>query len=123
MPSGRARDRVIGAITTRLGSVRRPIWTGVNSWLWLMVAPWGCFWYPWETMDAKHTNAQVGTDLCPGTRMDTNEGGCPMSLLIGLLAGRWAFPVLYQLLRAQGPIRFGQLQRAVGRVTQKELTR
>ena len=46
-----------------------------------------------------------------------------MSLLIGLLAGRWAFPVLYQLLRAQGPIRFGQLQRAVGRVTQKELTR
>lgn len=46
-----------------------------------------------------------------------------MARLIGLLSGRWAFPVLYQLLRAQGPIRFGQLQRAVGRVTQKELTR
>ena len=40
-----------------------------------------------------------------------------------MLSGRWAFPVLYQLLMAQGPIRFGQLQRAVGRVTQKELTK
>jgi DNA-binding HxlR family transcriptional regulator len=46
-----------------------------------------------------------------------------MGRLVDLLSGRWAFPVLYQLLRAQGPIRFGQLQRAVGRVTQKELTR
>lgn len=46
-----------------------------------------------------------------------------MGKLIEMLSGRWAFPVLYQLLRAQGPIRFGQLQRAVGRVTQKELTR
>jgi len=46
-----------------------------------------------------------------------------MGRLLQLLSGRWAFPVLYQLLRAQGPIRFGQLQRAVGRVTQKELTK
>ncbi len=46
-----------------------------------------------------------------------------MARLVELLSGRWAFPVLYQLLRAQGAIRFGQLQRAVGRVTQKELTR
>ena len=46
-----------------------------------------------------------------------------MGRLLQLLSGRWAFPVLYQLLRAQRPIRFGQLQRAVGRVTQKELTK
>lgn len=46
-----------------------------------------------------------------------------MGMLLELLSGRWAFPVLYQLLRANGPIRFGQLQRAVGRVTQKELTK
>jgi DNA-binding HxlR family transcriptional regulator len=46
-----------------------------------------------------------------------------MGRLIELLSGRWAFPVIYQLLMAQGPIRFGQLQRAVGRVTQKELTK
>lgn len=46
-----------------------------------------------------------------------------MGRVIELLSGRWAFPVIYQLLQAKGPIRFGQLQRAVGRVTQKELTR
>ncbi len=46
-----------------------------------------------------------------------------MGKMIELLSGRWAFPVLYQLLRAEGPIRFGQLQRSVGRVTQKELTK
>lgn len=46
-----------------------------------------------------------------------------MGKLLELLSGRWAFPVLYQLLMARGPIRFGQLQRAVGRVTQKELTK
>lgn len=55
--------------------------------------------------------------------MDTCEGPCPIGKLIELLSGRWAFPVLYRLLRADGPIRFGQLQRAVGRVTQKELTK
>jgi DNA-binding HxlR family transcriptional regulator len=43
--------------------------------------------------------------------------------MIELLSGRWAFPVLYQLLQAEGPIRFGQLQRSVGHVTQKELTK
>lgn len=55
--------------------------------------------------------------------MDTCDGNCPIGKLIELLSGRWAFPVLYQLLQAGAPIRFGQLQRAVGRVTQKELTR
>lgn len=55
--------------------------------------------------------------------METCNGPCPIGKLIELLSGRWAFPVLYQLLRAQGPIRFGQLQRSVGRVTQKELTK
>lgn len=74
-------------------------------------------------MNAKDTNMQVGTELCHSSRMDTGAAHCPMARLIALLGGRWAFPVLYQLLRAEGPIRFGQLQRAVGRVTQKELTR
>ena len=55
--------------------------------------------------------------------MDTCNGECPIGKLIELLSGRWAFPVLYQLLRAEGPIRFGQLQRSVGQVTQKELTK
>ncbi len=55
--------------------------------------------------------------------METCDGACPIGKLLELLSGRWAFPVLYQLLRAEGPIRFGQLQRSVGRVTQKELTK
>ena len=74
-------------------------------------------------MYTKDTNVQVGTERCDSSRMDTCDGPCPIGKLIELLSGRWAFPVLYQLLRAQGPIRFGQLQRSVGRVTQKELTK
>ena len=74
-------------------------------------------------MNSKDTKAQVGTGKCDSSQMDTCNGECPIGKLIELLSGRWAFPVLYQLLRADGPIRFGQLQRSVGQVTQKELTK
>lgn len=74
-------------------------------------------------MNSKDTKVQVGTDPKHGSRKETCDGSCPIGKLLELLSGRWAFPVLYQLLRAEGPIRFGQLQRSVGRVTQKELTR
>lgn len=49
--------------------------------------------------------------------------GCPMTWLLGILAGKWVFPVLFQLYVASGPLRFSELQRAIGRVTQKELTK
>jgi DNA-binding HxlR family transcriptional regulator len=74
-------------------------------------------------MKLKDTKAQVGTERNHGSRKETCDGSCPIGKLIEMLSGRWAFPVLYQLLRADGPIRFGQLQRSVGRVTQKELTK
>ena len=74
-------------------------------------------------MKSKDTKAQVGTERSHGFRKETCVGDCPIGRLIELLSGRWAFPVLYQLLRAEGPIRFGQLQRSVGSVTQKELTK
>jgi DNA-binding HxlR family transcriptional regulator len=74
-------------------------------------------------MYAKDTNAQVGAGRNGSSRKETCDGPCPIGRLLELLSGRWAFPVLYQLLRAEGPIRFGQLQRSVGRVTQKELTK
>jgi len=74
-------------------------------------------------MSSKDTKVQVGTESIHGSRKETCDGPCPMGKLIELLSGRWAFPVLYQLLQAQGPIRFGQLQRSVGNVTQKELTK
>lgn len=74
-------------------------------------------------MNAKDTKTQVGTGKSASCRKETCDGACPIGKLIELLSGRWAFPVLYQLLAAEGPIRFGQLQRSVGRVTQKELTK
>lgn len=48
---------------------------------------------------------------------------CPMVQLLGALAGKWAFPVLYRLIIFDAPIRFGELQRSIGKITQKELTK
>ena len=59
----------------------------------------------------------------PDTRCEGDlSGDCPMTKLIGLLASKWAMPVLYHLLRAPGPLRFGVLRKAIGRVTQRELS-
>lgn len=49
-------------------------------------------------------------------------GDCPMTRLIGVIASKWAMPVLYNLLRAPGPVRFTVLRRSIGRVTQRELS-
>ncbi|HEY1219781.1 MAG: helix-turn-helix domain-containing protein [Bryobacteraceae bacterium] len=49
-------------------------------------------------------------------------GDCPMTRLIGVIASKWAMPVLYNLLRAAGPVRFTVLRRSIGRVTQRELS-
>lgn len=46
-----------------------------------------------------------------------------MTELVVALSGKWTLPVLYQLHLAQEPVRFGQLQRAVGEITQKELSK
>lgn len=48
---------------------------------------------------------------------------CPMVQLLGALAGKWAFPILYRLIIFDAPIRFGELQRSIGKITQKELTK
>ncbi|MEO4030861.1 helix-turn-helix domain-containing protein [Chromobacterium vaccinii] len=48
---------------------------------------------------------------------------CPMLQFIDLIAGKWAIPILYRLIVMDRPVRFGELQRAVGTITQKELTR
>jgi DNA-binding HxlR family transcriptional regulator len=51
-----------------------------------------------------------------------NPEECPMTRVIGIIASKWALPVLYHLLRAPGPLRFGVLQKAIGRVTHRELS-
>lgn len=48
---------------------------------------------------------------------------CPMVELLDTLAGKWAFPILLKLIVADAPIRFGALQRRLGSITQKELTK
>ncbi|WP_132665870.1 winged helix-turn-helix transcriptional regulator [Rhizobium sp. PP-CC-3G-465] len=48
---------------------------------------------------------------------------CPMVDFVNLVSGKWAIPILYRLIVTDGPIRFGDFQRAVAPITQKELTR
>lgn len=55
-------------------------------------------------------------------RAGTAEGDCPMTRLIGVIASKWAMPVLYNLLRSADPVRFTALRRSIGRVTQRELS-
>jgi len=45
-----------------------------------------------------------------------------MTRLIGVIASKWAMPVLYNLLRSPEPLRFSALRRSIGRVTQRELS-
>lgn len=50
------------------------------------------------------------------------ETDCPVTRVIGVISSKWALPVLYNLLRAPGAVRFGVLRKAIGRVTQRELS-
>ncbi len=48
---------------------------------------------------------------------------CPAKLALGLIAGKWSLPILGTLIQADTPIRFGELHRAIPRVSQRELTK
>jgi len=50
------------------------------------------------------------------------ETDCPITRVIGMISSKWALPVLYNLLCSSGPVRFGVLRKAIGRVTQRELS-
>ena len=47
----------------------------------------------------------------------------PMLLVLEVVGNKWAVPILHFLDRHQGKLRFRELLRAMGRVSQKELTR
>ena len=51
-----------------------------------------------------------------------SEADCPMTRLIGIISSKWAMPVIYNLLLADGPVRFGTLRDSIGKVTQRELS-
>ncbi|MCL9780032.1 helix-turn-helix transcriptional regulator [Vibrio sp. S4M6] len=64
--------------------------------------------------------------------MDTKEkninsvqpvSSCPMVDFVNIVSGKWAIPILYRLIVTDDVIRFGVLQRAIGSITQKELTK
>lgn len=42
---------------------------------------------------------------------------------VSIVSGKWAIPILYRLIVMDDVIRFGELQRAIGPITQKELTK
>lgn len=46
-----------------------------------------------------------------------------MAMAVNLIAGKWAIPVLWHLLRAEEPLRFTEIRRRVPPITQKELTK
>ncbi|WNJ96897.1 helix-turn-helix domain-containing protein [Vibrio ruber] len=51
------------------------------------------------------------------------ESSCPMVDFVNIVSGKWAIPILYRLIVTNDIIRFGALQRAIGPITQKELTK
>lgn len=51
---------------------------------------------------------------------DCSEG-CPVEAALELIGGKWKGVVLYRLLN--GPVRFNELNRQVGNVTQRVLTK
>ncbi|CNH80289.1 HxlR family transcriptional regulator [Yersinia kristensenii] len=71
-------------------------------------------------MTAYQPLAAKNKSLSDGVRA---EEKCPMVQFVELIAGKWAIPILYRLIVTAGPIRFGELQRAIAPITQKELTR
>ncbi|XTI71691.1 winged helix-turn-helix transcriptional regulator [Acidithiobacillus sp. AC3] len=54
-------------------------------------------------------------------RKTIQESSCPMDSLLRLLMGPWTTYILWTL-RNHGPLRFGALQRAVGKISARMLT-
>ncbi len=48
---------------------------------------------------------------------------CPATRVFDLIAHKWTVTIIYHLHRAEGPVRFRQLQRLMEPISQKELTK
>ena len=51
------------------------------------------------------------------------DGQCAVERVLDVIANKWAVPILFVLTRSEAPVRFRALQRALGEMSQKELTR
>lgn len=67
----------------------------------------------------------LSTDKCLDENVKQDElEVCPAFLALSLIANKWAIRILHVLLQAEGNrLRFSQIQRALGRITQRELTK
>ncbi|OIN86695.1 MAG: hypothetical protein AUJ12_05310 [Alphaproteobacteria bacterium CG1_02_46_17] len=49
---------------------------------------------------------------------------CPAFLALGLIANKWSVKILYALSHAgEKPLRFGEIQKLLGNITQRELSK
>jgi DNA-binding HxlR family transcriptional regulator len=56
--------------------------------------------------------------------VQTSPRFCPAMLALELIANKWAVRILYTLAHSRGKIlRFSQIQKALGSITQRELTK
>lgn len=63
-------------------------------------------------------------EINPGKQLSTEQGDkqeCPVEVTLALVGNKWKLLILRELFRA-GRLRFNQLHRAVGRITQKVLS-
>ena len=52
------------------------------------------------------------------------EGTCPAFTTLGLIANKWSVKILYTLIHSEDkPLRFGEIQKSLGNITQRELTK
>lgn len=52
---------------------------------------------------------------------DCISAGCPVELTLGIIGGKWKGMILYHLL--EGTMRFNEIKRRIGDVTQRMLTK
>ena len=56
-----------------------------------------------------------------GSVILTGEGNCPVTPVVQMLQGKWKLQILYELC-IKCPMRFGELKKSIGSVSQKVLT-
>ncbi len=58
------------------------------------------------------------------TKTPATETLCPATVTLDLIANKWAVKILYTLSQANGQtLRFGQIQKSLHTITQRELTK
>ena len=54
---------------------------------------------------------------------DCNHNDCPVTVALDLISRKWSIPIFMVLIHADGPQRFGRLQKQITGISQRELTK